>query len=119
MTPDSATYRYNYKGKHLTIPINKDHSKMVKFSRGDANLASILLSLAEMCSTKRLANGHLFSSVESPSQTSRNSLIHNTHVAPAGDDVVSWEKEEVLRDLGALLSSIEGSELTSSTSSLQ
>ncbi|KAK4444026.1 hypothetical protein QBC34DRAFT_416019 [Podospora aff. communis PSN243] len=38
VSPDSATCNRHRKNKAETFPINEDHSKMVKFSRGDQNL---------------------------------------------------------------------------------
>ncbi|KAH8895466.1 hypothetical protein GQ53DRAFT_715140 [Thozetella sp. PMI_491] len=49
VNPDSATCRYNRKNKAITIPINEDHSNMVKFSRGDLNLGPVLSCLRELC----------------------------------------------------------------------
>ncbi|KAK3319651.1 hypothetical protein B0T19DRAFT_270056 [Cercophora scortea] len=53
VSPDSATNNQCRKDKSVTIPINRDHSNMVKFSRGDAQLGIVLSSIIEVCS-KRL-----------------------------------------------------------------
>jgi len=47
---NSATCHYYRKDRSITIPINQDHSGMVKFSRSDQNLSVIIQALAELCS---------------------------------------------------------------------
>ncbi|RYP29592.1 hypothetical protein DL767_006644 [Monosporascus sp. MG133] len=54
VNPASATSNYYWKNKSITIPIHKDHSGMVKFTRGDAHLGIIKASIAEICSTTHL-----------------------------------------------------------------
>ncbi|KAK3690388.1 hypothetical protein B0T22DRAFT_499792 [Podospora appendiculata] len=45
VSPDSATSYQCQWNKSVTIPINEDHSNMVKFSPGDANLRLVLSSI--------------------------------------------------------------------------
>jgi hypothetical protein len=45
---DSATSNYYRKDKSVTIPIQSDHSNMVKFGRGDVNLAIVTSLIAEI-----------------------------------------------------------------------
>jgi len=52
----SATSHYYRKDKSVTIPIHRDHSNMVKFSRGDAYLVIITSSIAELCTFAQLIN---------------------------------------------------------------
>ncbi|KAK0701077.1 hypothetical protein B0H67DRAFT_547600 [Lasiosphaeris hirsuta] len=54
VNPASATSNYYLKKKSITIPIDKDHSGMVKFTRGDVHLGIITASIAEICSTTHL-----------------------------------------------------------------
>lgn len=59
VNPDSATSYRNTKNKIMTIPIDKDHSGMVKFSSGDRDLETILLILAELCDQQDHRSGML------------------------------------------------------------
>ncbi|CAH0002163.1 unnamed protein product [Clonostachys byssicola] len=56
VSPDSATCYFNSKNKIMTIPIDKDHSSMVKFSRGDKDLEIILQTIGELCYIKQPEN---------------------------------------------------------------
>ncbi|KAH6617141.1 hypothetical protein F5144DRAFT_541013 [Chaetomium tenue] len=51
---DSATCRHSRNNKSATIPINQNHSNMVKFSRGDATIGTIITSIKEICSPSNL-----------------------------------------------------------------
>ncbi|KAK0638959.1 hypothetical protein B0T16DRAFT_235197 [Cercophora newfieldiana] len=53
---DSATSNHYRKDKSVTIPIQKDHSNMVKFSRGDTSLAIITSSIAEILAAVQFAS---------------------------------------------------------------
>ncbi|KAL7627351.1 hypothetical protein AAE478_001543 [Parahypoxylon ruwenzoriense] len=49
VTPESATCRKIYESPHLTLPINENHSDMVKFTRSNHFSRPILDKLREMC----------------------------------------------------------------------
>ena len=67
VNPESATCRNYREDRSLTIPINEDHSNMVKFSRGDPNLGVILHSIAEFCSPRSLRRRGADPSIDIPS----------------------------------------------------
>ncbi|VUC25820.1 unnamed protein product [Clonostachys rosea] len=64
VNPDSATSYRNTKNKIMTIPIDKDHSGMVKFSSGDRDLETILLILAELCDDQQSRGGEMVSEAQ-------------------------------------------------------
>ncbi|CRK16662.1 hypothetical protein BN1708_002918 [Verticillium longisporum] len=121
VNPDSATCYFNRHDKTATIPINKDHSNMVKFSRGDANLSSILVSLLELCSLPQAARG-LPSVPEVQAQTQTPVPPNSGHVgtddeADDDDDAstsqpieyasIPVQGDEMMRRLGNMLKSID------------
>lgn len=54
MSRDSATCRYYRKDRSATIPINQNHSNMVKFSRGDATMGVVISLIKEICSASHV-----------------------------------------------------------------
>ncbi|CAH0046161.1 unnamed protein product [Clonostachys solani] len=52
VNPDSATCHHDVDDETVTIPIDEDHSNMVKFSRGNATLPAIIATLRRLCSGK-------------------------------------------------------------------
>ncbi|KAM0511390.1 hypothetical protein ACHAPE_009905 [Trichoderma viride] len=102
---DSATCHYYSKDKSLTIPINKDHSNMVKFSRGDNDLGKIIVSLKELCSLQgRL--GQLLLATNDASQNQQSFLRANVDSKSTGDGILT-EDSELLIDLGSVLSLVQ------------
>ncbi|KAL7895514.1 hypothetical protein HDV64DRAFT_95259 [Trichoderma sp. TUCIM 5745] len=102
---DSATGHYHRKDKSLMIPINKDHSNMVKFSRGDNDLGKILISLKELCSLKERLGQPLFATNDA-SRDQQTLSGTNTDYYSTSERV--WaEDEEVLVDLGSVLTSVQ------------
>lgn len=88
------------------IPINKDHSNMVKFSRGDNDLGKILISLKELCSLKERLGQPLFATNDA-SRDQQTLSGTNTDYYSTSERV--WaEDEEVLVDLGSVLTSVQG-----------
>lgn len=107
VSPDSATCHYYRKDKSLTIPINKDHSNMIKFSRGDSTLGPVLVSLKELCSLEQLTNG--FPPPEDDMRWDSRSIAPSLETeATLVENSVLMEREAMLRDLGLLLKGIEG-----------
>jgi len=68
VSPESATSHYCRKNKAVTIPINRNHSDMVKFTRGDTNLGSIISSLKDMLPPSKTTDETLLA-INSPSTT--------------------------------------------------
>ncbi|KAK1751162.1 hypothetical protein QBC47DRAFT_392355 [Echria macrotheca] len=51
VNPASATCNWSRKDKSRTIPIDGDHSTMVKFSLGDPDLGIVMMVLSKICSS--------------------------------------------------------------------
>ncbi|EAQ88998.1 hypothetical protein CHGG_05617 [Chaetomium globosum CBS 148.51] len=112
VNPESAT-SHNYRtNKSLTIPINEDHSNMVKFPRDDANLRLILHSLSEICSPNRpvepVGNG-------SDNEIGRRDTLGTVPVSISDSTQKDWlpigssmscEGEDALTKLGQLFASM-------------
>lgn len=56
VNPESATSRNYRTNQSSTIPIDEDHSNMVKFPPGDATLGVVIHSLRELCSSSPAAS---------------------------------------------------------------
>lgn len=56
VNPDSATCHCNSKNKALTVPIDKDHSSLVKLSNGDKDLNTIISILSNICAQEHLGS---------------------------------------------------------------
>jgi hypothetical protein len=107
VSPDSATCHYYRKDKSLTIPINKDHSNMIKFSRGDSSLGPVLISIKELCSLEKLTTG--FPPPEDDIAWDSRSIAPSLETdATLVENTLLMEQEAMLRDLGLLLKGIEG-----------
>src|SRR4051812_22908419 len=107
VNPDSATSHYFRKDKSVTIPIHKNHSNMVKFTRGDTSLGIIIASLAELCSRTQLAD---HSRPKRPSGT-----VTDSNGNPLGSQLSSRTQgcEEnvdhtALEELGEIFSALDG-----------
>ncbi|PNP46477.1 hypothetical protein THARTR1_10799 [Trichoderma harzianum] len=100
---DSATCNYNGNDGSLTIPINKSHSNMVKFSRGDNDLGKIIFSLNDF-----LQNG-----LGQPLLTAngafqgRPALLEMNMDHRSAIEGVLTEGEEVLSDLSSVSSAVQ------------
>lgn len=101
---DSATCHYHRGDRSVTIPINKDHSNMVKFSRGDVDLDKIIISLNEL-STERLGQPLL---VAGDSFQDEQTLLRANMDSQFTSESVLTEDDKLLKDLGAILLSIQG-----------
>ncbi|KAH8897208.1 hypothetical protein GQ53DRAFT_803263 [Thozetella sp. PMI_491] len=109
VSPDSATCQRYRKDKSSTIPINKDHSGMVKFSKGDSSLGPILVSLSELCSSPELAGSAPSSTtytVDAPWDVQRTAASLDID-ATLDDLSIPSSQGTVLQDLGLLLEKIE------------
>ncbi|KAI9167908.1 Protein SERAC1 [Paramyrothecium foliicola] len=109
VTRDSATSRYATKDKSLTLPINADHSNMVKFSRGDANLGPIILLLTDFCT----AQDSSIVSVSQRASTFPNVCWGNqpaaldfARVSSTRSDV-SLKQDEMMEELKHTISAVE------------
>ncbi|KAL7920620.1 hypothetical protein ACQKWADRAFT_298002 [Trichoderma austrokoningii] len=100
---DSATCHYYRDDRSLTIPINKDHSNMVKLSRGDNDLGKVIISLNELL-TERLSQPLLVGN--DASQDGQTFLGGNMDSQSTSKNILT-EDDELLIDLGSFLSSIQ------------
>ncbi|KAI9164142.1 Protein SERAC1 [Paramyrothecium foliicola] len=113
VNPDSATCYRNRSQKHLsyTIPINEDHTNLAKFSRGDVNLATILSLCRKMCDVSIPTPrdiGVSPSEYESPEGSIIYTTTESAGVPPIAVRAIDVsENEQLLEDLGYLLSSLE------------
>ncbi|CAG9990569.1 unnamed protein product [Clonostachys byssicola] len=103
VNPDSATCHNNTKNKLSTIPINKNHSNMVKFSRGDKDLGSILSYVSELSAKNRSSGSPL--TLDLPGITQDNATEANTGL---GRIKTLTEDQETLQDMCKTFSSVEG-----------
>ncbi|KAH6640664.1 hypothetical protein F5144DRAFT_105787 [Chaetomium tenue] len=106
VNPESATCHHFRKDKSVTIPINEDHSNMVKFSRDDATLRIIIHSLSELCSP-RASRAKESSGVDMVSETERIPPNNDVHPAPIGEEPRLSDSNEILRQWEYLTLSIE------------
>ncbi|KAK1238167.1 hypothetical protein MKX08_002746 [Trichoderma sp. CBMAI-0020] len=103
VNPESATCHYYRNDKSLTIPINKDHSNMVKFSRGNNDLRKIIFSLNDLLNEQM---DQAFLVANDPFQGQQALLEGHMNYRSAGEGVLA-EDIELLLDLGSILSSIQ------------
>lgn len=108
VTPESATCHYCRKDRSLTIPINENHSNMVKFGRGDPNLGVIIYSLSELCSSTqyRSANPQSIEPDQSAGHEPRDRQSFG--LGSSANPLEQLEGIKTLRELERLLLSIEG-----------
>ncbi|KAK7215375.1 hypothetical protein V2G26_003378 [Clonostachys chloroleuca] len=100
VNPDSATSYHNRKDKTSILPINENHSNMVKFSSGNTNLGSILVLLREMCSSIMPMPGH-FLDIEASMRADQDR--HFTKRSTTLGDATGFD-DRAIADLGKLLS---------------
>ncbi|CAH0005040.1 unnamed protein product [Clonostachys byssicola] len=100
VNPDSATSYYNRKDKASILPINENHSNMVKFSSGNPNLGSILVLLREICASTMPMSGH-FSDVEGSALADQDRDF--TKSSAALEDATGFD-DRAITDVGKLLS---------------
>ncbi|CAH0047656.1 unnamed protein product [Clonostachys solani] len=112
VNPDSATCHHNRSRKNrvYTIPINEDHTNMVKFSRGEPNLGVILTVLTDLCFTRdehHHTHTHLpFGDAKMEGMSRQNPYL----VSPSSPkDAKDIQSHEAIEELGQLLQSIERS----------
>jgi hypothetical protein len=106
VNPDSATCNHNRNDKSSTIPINEDHSNMVKFSEGDVNLGLIIPALMDLCSPRPSICGSSFSAdLDPPSPI--NSLGSDID-GLSKDDTTLKHIDAIMNELGQILSGMEG-----------
>ncbi|KAK3290170.1 uncharacterized protein B0H64DRAFT_368987 [Chaetomium fimeti] len=114
---DSATCYHWRKNKSMTIPINEDHANMVKFSKGHADLGTIIHLIDELCDPAhrqhRNADGHHVDAPEEaqtkppPDPGVPSAIVRDT------------EGERKLEGLGNLLSSIDSLQTALDSSELE
>lgn len=96
---ESATCNNYHKNRSVTIPINSDHSSMVKFSRGDSDLSIVIDTIASLCCADRSQFKTISFSLGAPSQDA------NLNHGPAM--LGGLEKSEIiLQELGNTLTSL-------------
>ncbi|VUC24512.1 unnamed protein product [Clonostachys rosea] len=101
VNPYSATCGRNIgTTKVMTIPINENHSNIVKFSRGHKDLPTIIQTISELCSQE--PNKIAASSIHVIENPRRRSKIPKSYL-----DLVALSEEDrvTLKDLDLLLSS--------------
>lgn len=106
--PESATY-HNLKDSSATIPINQDHSSMVKFPRGDPDLGVILHAIAQLCPGQGSENLKVDLSNKPVSTRPRKTELLEPTTTSMGDltDLNYDGDGEILRDLASLMSSLD------------
>ena len=109
--PESATCRIYRKNQFLTFPINKDHSNMVKFSRGDPCLDVITSSLVEIFSLEKLVRQPWLLELEIPAANQGMSSDSGADVRSKAVDLLPDLDVKMLHQLGELLSSLKGTAL--------
>jgi len=109
VNPASATCHYYRKKRSMTIPINKDHSHMVKYSKGDVNLGVILHSIAELCAPKQHELVH--HPEHSAAHISISSSTDQYAGAVLGGFLDDSDDFKMLKALGHVLSRIDGASL--------
>lgn len=112
MSRDSATCRYYRKDKSATIPINQNHSSMVKFSRGDATMGVIISLIKETCSPCHILLQHSEINAGVSARFDNNlpkdeaTVENNTQYK--GIARLDLPCEEALRTLGKLFDGLDG-----------
>ncbi|CAH0043437.1 unnamed protein product [Clonostachys solani] len=103
VNPDSATCGRNIgAAKVMTIPINENHSNIVKFPRGHKDLPTIIQTISELCSQEpnNIATSSI-NTIEKPRSWSKNPKSYLELPNLSEEDCVT------LKDLDFLLSSIQ------------
>ncbi|CAH0028864.1 unnamed protein product [Clonostachys rhizophaga] len=103
VNPYSATCGRNIGAtKVTTIPINENHSNIVKFSRGHKNLSTIIQTISELCSHEpNNIAASLVHTIETPRNRPNNPKSYLELPTLSEEDCIT------LKDLELLLSSIE------------
>jgi len=113
--PDSATCHNNRKNKAATIPIHKDHSNMVKFTRGDTCFGIIAVSIAEISSTQltdslasKVHGSHSLTEIEEAPLAADSNTRDDLPETYLSESFTSLEDYMALKDLDELMSALEG-----------
>ncbi|VUC30839.1 unnamed protein product [Clonostachys rosea] len=102
VAPDSATCHNNTKNNTITVPIDRDHSSMVKFSSGDRYLDTIIHILFEICAHDQSEN-----SLTRIDGYQEQAELRQHDSRSLNSDVVSAENQEILQVLGQILKSMK------------
>jgi polynucleotide 5'-kinase involved in rRNA processing len=104
VNPDSATCGRNIgAAKVMTIPINENHSNIVKFFRGHKDLPTIIQTISELCSqeTNNISAPSIHP-IETPRNRPKNPKSYLELPTLSEEDCIT------LKDLERLFSSIQG-----------
>jgi len=113
VNPESATSHYCRNNRSATFPIDKDHSSMVKFPRGDSNLAVVTQIIMDSCPL----DSHLGRGASTDINAPLTLITQEQNIAglKAGDQEVNLtntgkelQEVKILDELGQLLQSLEG-----------
>lgn len=93
----------------MTIPINENHSDMVKFGRGDSNLKIVINSLLELCQPSQPSKAFKSMRDNTYPMGRTNSPVFDGNTLSTDDDhQASRDHDIVLQSLGDLLTSVQG-----------
>uniref|UniRef100_A0A8H7K9E9 Uncharacterized protein n=1 Tax=Bionectria ochroleuca TaxID=29856 RepID=A0A8H7K9E9_BIOOC len=103
VNPDSATCGRNIgAAKVMTIPINENHSNIVKFSRGHKDLPTIIQTISELCSQEaNYLSAPSIHTTETPRNRPKNPKSYLELPTLSEEDCIT------LKDLERLFSSIQ------------
>ncbi|KAH7304158.1 hypothetical protein B0I35DRAFT_484642 [Stachybotrys elegans] len=106
VNPDSATSHRNRdsKSKCFTVPINEDHTNMVKFTRGSANLGTVVSLIADLCSQCDPLQSTGFAGLGS---SHGNLLVHNPDTSSVVAEASLAQDDRILEMLNNIFSSLE------------
>ncbi|KEY73755.1 hypothetical protein S7711_10189 [Stachybotrys chartarum IBT 7711] len=110
VNPDSATSHRNRdsKSKWFTVPINEDHTNMVKFTRGSANLGTVVSLVADLCGVQSdPLQSSWFAGLDSHPGPHGNLLVHDPETPSVLGEASLAQDDRILERLSNIFSSLE------------